>query len=214
MTMMLLVFFVACDIILLEFIRGDGMKRVVALFLSLVLSTCAFAQVAGAHSGRTDASGGHKDNKNKSGLGSYHYHCGGNPPHLHNGNVCQYKSGRTAATKKPTKAPVERPKATAMPVQAAAYNWQAGPPQDDPLAEGMSYAKTNASGVNVRKEPSSRAGKEATIRNSGTPLVVLETVTGRNDEAWCAVKLQNGVEGYMRRDLLTFIDEAEYLSLI
>lgn len=30
-----------------------------------------------AHGGRTDARGGHKDNKNASGLGPYHYHCGG-----------------------------------------------------------------------------------------------------------------------------------------
>lgn len=44
-----------------------------------------------AHSGRTDSSGGHKDNKNKSGLGSYHYHCGGHPPHLHDGG-CPYSS--------------------------------------------------------------------------------------------------------------------------
>lgn len=45
-----------------------------------------------AHSGRTDSKGGHKDNKNKSGLGSYHYHCGGNEPHLHNSGVCPYSS--------------------------------------------------------------------------------------------------------------------------
>lgn len=34
---------------------------------------------AEAHPGRTDANGGHRDNKNVSGLGSYHYHCGGHP---------------------------------------------------------------------------------------------------------------------------------------
>lgn len=45
-----------------------------------------------AHSGRTDSSGGHKDNKNKSGLGYYHYHCGGNPAHLHTNGVCPYSS--------------------------------------------------------------------------------------------------------------------------
>ncbi len=44
-----------------------------------------------AHSGRTDGSGGHRDNQNKSGLGSYHYHCGGYPAHLHT-NGCPYKS--------------------------------------------------------------------------------------------------------------------------
>ena len=48
--------------------------------------------VAEAHSGRTDSSGGHKDNKNKSGLGYYHYHCGGHPAHLHNNGTCPYSS--------------------------------------------------------------------------------------------------------------------------
>lgn len=43
-----------------------------------------------AHGGRTDGSGGHRDNKNKSGLGYYHYHCGGYPAHLHSGGVCPY----------------------------------------------------------------------------------------------------------------------------
>lgn len=45
-----------------------------------------------AHSGRTDSNGGHKDNQNKSGLGSYHYHCGGHPAHLHDGGVCPYSA--------------------------------------------------------------------------------------------------------------------------
>ena len=45
-----------------------------------------------SHSGRTDSSGGHRDSKNKSGLGSYHYHCGGYPAHLHSNGVCPYKS--------------------------------------------------------------------------------------------------------------------------
>ena len=47
---------------------------------------------AAAHPGRTDANGGHRDNKNKSGLGSYHYHCGGYPAHLHPGGICPYTS--------------------------------------------------------------------------------------------------------------------------
>lgn len=57
-----------------------------------------------AHGGRTDSSGGHKDNKNKSGLGSYHYHCGKSPAHLHT-NGCPYSSGAKANTQtKNTKA--------------------------------------------------------------------------------------------------------------
>ena len=42
-----------------------------------------------SHGGRTDSSGGHRDNKNVSGLGSYHYHHG-HPAHLHPDGVCPY----------------------------------------------------------------------------------------------------------------------------
>ena len=74
------------------------MKSKKTLMTTALLCVVSFSCVisAFAHSGRTDASGGHKDNQNKSGLGSYHYHCGGNPPHLHSGGVCPYKSGGTA----------------------------------------------------------------------------------------------------------------------
>ena len=53
-----------------------------------------------AHSGRTDANGGHRDNKNKSGLGSYHYHCGGHPAHLHTNGVCPYSSKSSSSSTK------------------------------------------------------------------------------------------------------------------
>lgn len=53
-----------------------------------------------AHSGRTDSNGGHRDNKNKSGLGSYHYHCGGHPAHLHANGVCPYSNNSTTSTNK------------------------------------------------------------------------------------------------------------------
>lgn len=51
-----------------------------------------------AHPGRTDSAGGHKDNKNASGLGAYHYHCDGNPPHLHKGGVCPYASSSSSGS--------------------------------------------------------------------------------------------------------------------
>lgn len=65
-------------------------KRGTLLAVMLLLGAVVFSVPAFAHSGRTDANGGHRDNKNKSGLGSYHYHCGGNPAHLHDGGVCPY----------------------------------------------------------------------------------------------------------------------------
>ena len=70
------------------------MKRLIRIGVSLLLVfTLIFSCVISsyAHSGRTDGSGGHKDNKNKSGLGSYHYHCGGYPAHLHTSGYCPYK---------------------------------------------------------------------------------------------------------------------------
>ena len=54
------------------------------LILLIVISSEIFG-----HSGRTDSEGGHKDNKNKSGLGYYHYHHGSGP-HLHENGKCPY----------------------------------------------------------------------------------------------------------------------------
>lgn len=50
-----------------------------------------------AHSGRTDSRGGHHDYKNKSGLGSYHYHHGMGP-HLHPGGVCPYSGSSNSSS--------------------------------------------------------------------------------------------------------------------
>ena len=69
-------------------------KRIISVLL--ILSMFLFNSIGYTHSGRTDSSGGHKDNKNKSGLGSYHYHCGGYPAHLHKNDVCPYKTTKTA----------------------------------------------------------------------------------------------------------------------
>lgn len=66
--------------------------------LLTILSIIVICSNAYAHSGRTDSSGGHRDNKNKSGLGSYHYHCGGHPAHLHPNGVCPYTSSKKSTS--------------------------------------------------------------------------------------------------------------------
>lgn len=76
-------------------------EKVVAIVI-IALSVMFMGISSYAHSGRTDSSGGHKDNKNKSGLGSYHYHCGGHPPHLHTNGVCPYSSSSKKSTSKST----------------------------------------------------------------------------------------------------------------
>lgn len=78
------------------------MKKIVFGMLCISL-LFPFANLS-AHSGRTDGSGGHHDNKNASGLGSYHYHCGGHPAHLHNNGICPYSPATTKpATQKKSK---------------------------------------------------------------------------------------------------------------
>lgn len=74
----------------------NGLKKVATIIL--ILGTLFINSGTYAHSGRTDSNGGHRDNKNKSGLGSYHYHCGGYPAHLHTNGQCPYKTQKNEST--------------------------------------------------------------------------------------------------------------------
>lgn len=73
-------------------------KQVLAVILAFLLALSCSSNTF-AHSGRTDGSGGHRDKQNKSGLGSYHYHCGGHSAHLHSNGVCPYKKYSTYSKK-------------------------------------------------------------------------------------------------------------------
>lgn len=88
--------------------------------ISLSLAFCLIFTTAFAHSGRTDSNGGHKDNNNVSGLGYYHYHCGGNPPHLHFNGVCPYKTSYTPSIQTYNYAPSATPTSTTVTVSAPA----------------------------------------------------------------------------------------------
>ncbi len=77
-------------------------KGKIISILLIVLSVISIGITTYAHSGKTDSSGGHRDNKNKSGLGSYHYHCGGHPAHLHTNGVCPYSSSSSSKSTKTT----------------------------------------------------------------------------------------------------------------
>ena len=71
-------------------------KKLISIFL-VILTIISIGVNAYAHSGKTDSNGGHRDNENKSGLGSYHYHCGVNPAHLHTNGVCPYSSSSSSS---------------------------------------------------------------------------------------------------------------------
>lgn len=72
-------------------------STVLVLSLSYVAPIESLTMEVQAHSGRTDAYGGHHDYKNRSGLGSYHYHHG-YPAHLHPNGVCPYGSGTVSTS--------------------------------------------------------------------------------------------------------------------
>lgn len=76
--------------------RKWGKLVAILIIVSSMIFICTNSY---AHSGRTDSSGGHKDNKNKSGLGYYHYHCGGHPAHLHKNGVCPYSKSSSKSSK-------------------------------------------------------------------------------------------------------------------
>lgn len=77
------------------------LRRVILSLLAFcIVSSCGLSL---AHRGRTDRRGGHRDNKNVSRLGAYHYHCNGKPPHLHKKGKCPY-------AKRPASRPKSNPK--------------------------------------------------------------------------------------------------------
>ncbi|WMM25637.1 peptidoglycan-binding protein [Tissierella sp. MB52-C2] len=76
-------------------------RRITSLMLAATIALTPATTLG--HPGKTDSNGGHKDNKNKSGLGSYHYHCGGNPAHLHSDGVCPYSSSSAKSSTSSTK---------------------------------------------------------------------------------------------------------------
>lgn len=95
------------------------MKRKAARIISILLIfMVCFTSLTFAHGGRTDSNGGHRDNKNVSGLGPYHYHCGGYPPHLHKNGVCPYSgSANTTPVKKVVR--ISKPTLSAKSVNAS-----------------------------------------------------------------------------------------------
>lgn len=119
------------------------MKRFLTLFLALLIGATPFAL---AHPGRTDSNGGHKDSKNKSGLGSYHYHCGGNPAHLHPGGVCPY-SGSAKSTSGARASGSAQPADQTIDVQSIVMDMPAEIPagQSIPLAASLSPADASGS---------------------------------------------------------------------
>lgn len=152
------------------------MKKIIkqaAIFLSVLLLSVSSVITVFAHSGRTDSSGGHRDNKNKSGLGSYHYHCGGYPAHLHNGGYCPYTdvlpSSVTIKAEKTTLGIGEE-----CSIDATVY----------PSNSCDTYVSWDCSDTSVV----SIYGGVITAKNYGTAIITAETVNGKKSTVRITVK--------------------------
>lgn len=126
-------------------------KRCRRLLALLCVFAVAFAMIAtvSAHSGRTDAHEGHNDNQNKSGLGGYHYHCGGAPAHLHTNGYCPYQdvfpTGVTVHAEKTTLGRGETLDLSAVVSPDAAcdknVSWTSSAPEIVSISDGTICAK-------------------------------------------------------------------------
>lgn len=147
-------------------------KEVASIFCALVIVISSVV-TAYAHSGRTDGSGGHRDNQNKSGLGSYHYHCGGYPPHLHSGGYCPYTdvfpSSVTINTEKTTLGIGEE-----VTIDATVY-------PSNSCNTDVSWSCSDTSVISLDDGV-------ITAQNYGTATITVETFNGRTSTVRITVK--------------------------
>lgn len=134
--------------------------------VSLLVAFCLVVTVS-AHSGRTDSRGGHKDNKNVSGLGSYHYHCGGYPAHLHTGGYCPYKDTF------PTAVTVSAEKTTLVIGEKTPLTGEVSP--SDACSKNVKWESSDTKVVSVKNGV-------ATAIGPGTATITATTFNGETDQ--------------------------------
>ena len=122
---------------------------------------------ASAHSGRTDSSGGHKDNKNASGLGSYHYHCGGYPAHLHTSGYCPYTDTF------PTSVTLSVEKTTLVIGEKATLTGNVSP--SDACSKKVSWESSDSKVVSIKNGVATAVG-------AGTATITATTFNGKQDQ--------------------------------
>lgn len=170
-------------------------RRIFCLLLAVLI---ALSSVAFAHSGRTDSYGGHRDNQNKSGLGSYHYHCGGYPPHLHPDGICPYTGKKVSNPSYPKSAPPSKSGGSSSNSGASSSG------SSSTVTALTATGKTTKSNVLVREAPSSDADRVTKIAKQGTKV----TITGKaytDGVKWYRVKI-DGKVGYIHGSLIKIVD--------
>jgi len=205
------------------------MKRKIIVCVCMLLAVLAMSQAAFAHPGGIDSNGGHKDNKNKSGLGSYHYHCGKYPAHLHGSSgLCPYSKEY-----KEYKEILDELKVYSDKVNSDEEKKQASdiltPEEVDRIQtlllnklipfklteetfskDSALFGQTNIKGLNVRKKQSTGSAKVCAIPVSGSVLHITED----KGEGWYGIAVfvdNKNYAGYVISDMIDLIDKPEYL---
>lgn len=161
------------------------------IFVTIILSVALiFANsVVFAHSGRTDSNGGHRDNKNRSGLGSYHYHCGGYPAHLHTNGVCPYSSSLSSSSSNIETTPLRSTTvdATEIVINESLTNITVG--ESKRLTVTISPTDTTDKNISWKSSDENIAvitsSGELIARKSGVVEIIASTVNGRE----CSMKI-------------------------
>lgn len=148
-------------------------KRKILTILLITLSLISININLFAHSGRTDSNGGHKDNQNKSGLGSYHYHCGGYPAHLHPNGVCPYASSQSTSSGSSSNSSKNTSSSTSSSTSNNASQ----------NTSNNNSKNTSTSTSNSTSSSSSSSSSTGTVnQNSGTSTTVTESTSEENNE--------------------------------
>lgn len=148
-------------------------KRKILTILLITLSLISININLFAHSGRTDSNGGHKDNQNKSGLGSYHYHCGGYPAHLHPNGVCPYASSQSTSSGSSSNSSKNTSSSTSSSTSNNASQ----------NTSNNNSKNTSTSTSNSTSSSSYSSSSTGTVnQNSGTSTTVTETTSEENNE--------------------------------
>ena len=109
----------------------------------------------------------HKDNKNASGLGSYHYHCGGYPAHLHTRGYCPYKDTF------PTSVKVSAEKTTLTVGEKTTITGSVSP--SDACDTSVNWESSDTTVISVKNGVATAVGL-------GTATITATTFNGKEDQ--------------------------------
>ena len=152
-------------------------KRKILTILLITLGLISININLFAHSGRTDSNGGHKDNQNKSGLGSYHYHCGGYPAHLHPNGVCPYASSQSTSSGSSSNSSKNTSSSTSS---SSSQNTSSSTSNNASQNTSNNNSKNTSTSTSSGFSSSSSTG--TVNQNSGTSTTVTESTSEENNE--------------------------------